>query len=128
MEKVREQAMVCVGRAVFFGYLGISMVMLGSMFDLVLFFRTGAVLTVVLALVLLWFAQTAETRKAESTETWLLLDKKHRPQNEHAIKVFGQTMKEVYVFFATAAIWIALGLAAASILFTLLGIRYIFKF
>ncbi len=128
MEKVREQAMVCVGRAVFFSYLAISMVMLGFMFDLVLFFRSGAVLTVTLSTVLLWFVQTAHLREPSKTETWLLLDQKYRPQNDHAIRAFGQIMKEVYGYFATAAIWIGLALAIASLVFTQVSIRFMFNF
>ena len=128
MEKVREQAMECVGRAVFFGYVAISMVMLGFMFDLALFFRSGAILTVVLAAVLLWFAQTANMRPPHKTETWLLLDQKFRPQNDHAIRAFSQTMKEVYGYFATAAIRIALALAFASIPITWANFRFMFNF
>jgi len=128
MEKVREQAMICVGRAVFFGYLAISMVMLGFMFDLALSFRSGAVLTVALAVILLWFAQTAHKRPPHKTETWLVLDQKYRPQNDHTVRLFGQIMKEVYGYFATAAIWIALALALSSILFTWSGFRFMFNF
>ncbi len=127
MEKVRDQAMLCVGRAVFFGYLAISMVMLGSMFDLVLFFRTGAILTLLMAVVLLWFAQTAPSRAPEKTETWLLLEDRHRPQNEHAARVFAQVMQEIYGYFATLAIRIAIALGLASLLPQLTGIRYLFE-
>ena len=126
MEKVRDQAMLCVGRAVFFGYLAISMVMLGSMFDLVLFFRTGAILALDMAVVLLWFAQTAPHRAPEKTETWLLLEDRHRPHNKHAVQLFSQVMQEVYGYFAMLAIWIAIALGLASLLPPLTGLRYIF--
>lgn len=126
MEKVRDQAMLCVGRAVFFGYLAISMVMLGSMFDLVLFFRTGAILTLVMAITLLWFAQTASDRAPEKTETWLLLEDRYRPHNEHAVRLFSQVLREVYGCFAMLAIKIAIALGLASLLPALTGIRYIF--
>ena len=126
MEKVRDQAMLCVGRAVFFGYLAISMVMLGSMFDLVLFFRTGAILTLVMAIVLLWFAQTAPGRAPEKTETWLLLEDRYRPRNEHAMRLFFQVLQEVYVYFAMLAVKIAITLGLTSLLPSMTGIRYIF--
>lgn len=127
MEKIRDQAMFCVGRAVFFGYLAISMVMLGSMFDLVLFFRAGAILCVIMALILLWYVQTAATRKPEHTETWLLLDERHRPRNDHAIRIFAETLREVYAYFAGLAVKMAIMFGLASIACSALGIRYIFE-
>lgn len=127
VEKVREKAMLCVGRAVFFGYLAISMVMLSFLFDLVLFFRSGAILTFMLAAVLVWYAQTAETRRPQLTETWILLDEPDRPENDHARRLFGETLKEVYLYFAVAAFRVGLGLFAASFLFALFDVRYLFN-
>jgi len=127
MEKVRDQAMLCVGRAVFYGYLAITMAMLGSMFDLVLFFRIGAILALVMAVVLLWFVQTAPGRAPEKTETWLLLEDRYRPQNEHAVRLFSQVLQEVYGYFAMLAVRFAIALGFASLLPPLTGIRYIFN-
>ena len=127
MEKVRDQAMLCVGRAVFYGYLAITMAMLGSMFDLVLFFRIGAILALVMAVVLLWFVQTAPGRAPKKAETWLLLEDRYRPQNEHAVRLFSQVLQEVYGYFAMLAVRFAIVLGFASLLPPLTGIRYIFN-
>ena len=127
MENVREKAMNCVGRAVFFGYFAISMVMLGFMFDLALFFRSGAVLTLLMSVLLLWYGQTAHMRPPHKTETWLLLDQEFRPQNDHTIRAFTQVLKEVYGYFAAIAIRIALALAFASIPASFASFRYMFN-
>lgn len=128
MEKIRDKAMFCVGRAVFFGYLAISMVMLGSMFDLSLSFRSGAILCLIMALILLYFAQTAPARPPENTETWLLLKEELRPRNAPAREVFGRMMQEVYVHYAVIAVKAAIIFALAAGFFSLIGFRYIFEF
>ena len=45
MEKVREVAVACIGRAVMFGTLAIGCVMVGFSFNPVSAFRSGAVAT-----------------------------------------------------------------------------------
>lgn len=127
METIRQTAMTCVGRAVFFGYLAISMVMLGSIFDLVLFFRSGAILAFVQTAVLVWFAQTAQLRDPKTTETWILLSEKDRPHNDHARRAFANVMKEVYLFYATYTFAAGAVSFVVSILFAASGYRYLFE-
>ena len=53
MEKIREVAIACVGRAVMFGSLAIGCVMVGFSFNPVSAFRSGAVLTLVIIVFLI---------------------------------------------------------------------------
>ncbi len=123
MEKVRQVAMFCVGRAVFFGGFAISIVMLSFAFDFALSLRSGAMLTLVMSLILLWFAQTAQNRSPQSTETWILLADDRRPRNDHARKAFCEVMKGVYGFYAYYAVMISIGLFVASLGLDLFGIE-----
>ena len=127
MEKVRQTAMFTVGRAVFFGAFAISIVMLGFLFDLVLFFRSGAILALTMAVILLFYAQTADKRNPNLTETWILLDDSQRPQNVHAVKAFGRVMEEVYIFYAINAFAAAVGFLVLSFIFAFLSVRMIFS-
>ena len=127
MEKTRELAMFTVGRAVFFGSLAVSLIMLSFLFDMVLFFRSGAIMAFGMAAILLWYAQTAGQRPPKRTETWLLLDNDLRPKNEHAVRAFSQLMREVYAHYAKHVFGVGASLFIASLVLELLGIRAIFE-
>nr|MBA3449572.1 hypothetical protein [Pseudaminobacter sp.] len=62
MEQIRRVAMECIGRAVMFGSLAIGCVMIGFSFNPVSAFRSGALLTLLMTLVLMWKAMAAGTR------------------------------------------------------------------
>ncbi len=122
MEKIRKAAMFSVGRAVFFGGFAISIVMLSLAFNFALALKGGAILTLIMALILLWCTLTAEHRSPKSTETWILLDDRSRPVNGHAVRAFRLVMKEVYGFYAYYSTIIALGMFGGSVTLQLLGI------
>ncbi|MFZ1815658.1 MAG: hypothetical protein WBO55_08190 [Rhizobiaceae bacterium] len=120
MEEVREKAFFCVGRAVFFAALAITLVMLGLAFEPALALRSGAILGLVVCAVLIWFAQTAHGREPNRTETWLLLKPDARPGNEHGVRYFKEILHETYLYFAVRAFTISLFLLVSSIIATLL--------
>ena len=62
MGEIRRVAVDCIGRAVMFGSLAIGCVMIGFSFNPVSAFRTGALLTLTMALALIWKAMTAAPR------------------------------------------------------------------
>ncbi len=127
MEKTREIAFVCVGRAVFFGALAIGLVMLSFAFSPVTSFRAGAILTLVMSAILLWFALTAARRNPRDTEVWIYLDEDSRPINEHAQRAFGMVMRDVYEVFASGAFKTALGLFAVSVVLQVLGVEATYR-
>lgn len=122
MEKTRNIALFCVGRAVFFGSLAIGCVMLSFSFHPVMLFRAGAIMTLMMVAILLWFAMTAAKRPPKRTEVWIHLDEETRPMNDHAKHAFSLVMREVYGFYAMAAFKVSAGFFAASLVLQLLGI------
>ena len=123
MEKIRETAFFCVGRAVMFSTLAVMLVMLSFAFDPVAALKAGGTMGLALSAILLWFAQTAHRRKPKDTETWLLLKDDSRPAGEHGAKLFASVMQDVYLFFATRTFVVAVTLIAASLLLALLGVE-----
>ena len=121
MEKIRAVAFACVGRAVMFGVLAIACVMVGFSFNPVSAFRSGAVLTLAMAAILIFKAATAHRQNPKLTEVWLYLDDTSRPSDAHARFVFATVMREVYGRFAQAALLVGCGLFVISIGFSLAG-------
>lgn len=113
METVRKIAIMCVGRAVMFGALAIACVMFAFAFNPPAAFRTGAVLTLVMAVVLLLKAHYALYQKPKRTEIWLHLDERSRPNDAEAMRRFAGVLREVYGRFAAGSF------AAACVLFVI---------
>jgi hypothetical protein len=120
MDEVEGVAVECVGRAVLFGSLAIGCVMIGFSFNPVSAFRSGAFLTLIMALVLMWKATTASTKDPKRTETWLYLDDKSRPVDDAARRLFGMVLRDVYGVFARIALYVAVGFFVLSLVLMLL--------
>lgn len=123
MDKIRETAIFCVGRAVMFATIAVSLVMLSFAFDPATALKAGGTMALTVAAILLWFAQTAHRRRPNDTETWLLLKDDSRPAGEHGAKLFASVMEEVYLFFAARAFAVAITLICGGLLLSLLGVR-----
>jgi hypothetical protein len=121
MEEIRRVAVECTGRAVMFGSLAIGCVMMGFSFNPVSAFRSGAVLTLMMAFALVWKAMAAETKEPKRTEVWLYLDERSRPFDQGARRVFSNVMREVYAFYARIAFGVAIGFFVISVVLTLFG-------
>jgi Ca2+/Na+ antiporter len=121
MEKIREVAIFCVGRAVMFGSLAITCVMVGFSFNPVSAFRAGAVLTLLMAAILIWKAYAAASQNPKLTEVWMYLDQKARPANEHSRFVFATIMRDVYARFGQASLAVACLFFAISVVFVMFG-------
>jgi hypothetical protein len=123
MEKIREVAVFCVGRAVFFGSLAIGCVMVGFSFNPVSAFRSGAMLTLLMAGILVWKAAAAQSQNPKRTEVWLYLDEKTRPPDAHIHFMFATVLREVYARFARIALCFAFGFFAVSVALTAFGLE-----
>ena len=121
MIKIREVAVFCVGRAVMFGSLAITCVMVGFSFNPVSAFRSGAVLTLIMAAILIWKAYAATGQNPKSTEVWIYLDKQARPNDAHARFVFATVMRDVYGRFGQASLAVACAFFAISMVFGMFG-------
>ena len=121
MDKIREVAVACIGRAVMFGALAIGCVMVGFSFNPVSAFRSGAVMTLAMAAILIWKAVAASRQNPKMTEVWLYLDEHTKPAGEHARYLFATIMREVYGRFAQASLAVACGFFAVSVVLNLFG-------
>lgn len=123
MEHTRRIATFCVGRAVFFGAIAISCMMLAFSFNPALAFRCGAITTMLMAGVLTFKAIQALSRHPRKTEVWLYLDERTRPANDQARAVFSRMMREVYGRFARGSFMVACGFFAISLGFSAVGFQ-----
>lgn len=121
MERFRQVATMCIGRAVLFGWLAITLVMLSFSFNPAIAFRAGAVLALVMATILLVKALGATRKNPRHTEMWIHLDDRSQPMNDEARRVFGNTIRDVYARFAQGAFLVACVLFMLSIAFIGLG-------
>lgn len=122
MEKIQQAAMTSIGRAVFFTGFAITMIMFGFAYDFLLALRSGAILTLALAALLMWFAQNVQSKKPENCEAWLLLREEDRPASDAARRVFFTIMHDTYLYFAARAFVIAAIMLALSIILGLFGL------
>ncbi len=123
MDKIREVAVACIGRAVMFGALAIGCVMIGFSFNPVSAFRSGAVMTLAMAAILIWKAVAAARQNPKMTEVWLYLDEHTRPAGDQARYLFASVMREVYGRFAQASLAVACGFFAISVVLNLFGLE-----
>lgn len=97
---IENAAYVSVGRACGFAGLGIFCIVIGLSFDAGLAALVGSRLSIALSLVLLVLAWRAPARNYKKTETWLILRPGDRPQANVAQRLIGQTLRNVYLWFA----------------------------
>ena len=124
-ERIREMAMVSVGRACLFGLLAIATFMFALLAWPGLALRSGAILFLVTSAILMLKAAQAPTRNYRRTEVWLLLGKQHDLPEARAQAIFGEVLRSTYVQFAriTAATAVVLWSADVGIGLSGLGVR-----
>jgi hypothetical protein len=104
-----------------FAGLAIMCVMVGLSFDPVLCFKSGAVLTTLMGVVLAMQAWRAPNRPYRRTQLWIALDKRHGLPEQHAQRVIGTALRELYVRYAELTGATALALWATAFVLLLLG-------
>lgn len=123
MDEIRKIAEACVGRAVMFGTLAIACVMVGFSFAPVSAFRSGALCTLLMSLILLWRARTAHRTNHRRTEVWLYLDERSKPAEAHAQFVVATVMREVYARYAQISLAVAVAFFVLSLALQLAGLE-----
>jgi hypothetical protein len=116
MDAIDRAAEQSVGRAVAFAALGIGCSMLGLAGYPVMALRCGAVLTALMATILLIKAMAAPRRPHRRTEVWLLLDRPPDLPPERAQQLIGEALRRVFERYARWSATTALGFWAASLL------------
>jgi heme A synthase len=102
MESIRTAAFASVGRACGFAFLGVVSVMTGLAYDPVLSVKSGAILSAIVALILVQRMFRAPTRDFRDTEVWIMLAKEVRPPAAFAQRMIGAALAESYRY---CAIW-----------------------
>lgn len=122
MQAIESAAYTSVGRACGFAGLAVLCVMLGLSFEPALATRTGGVMCLGLAVVLMLYGYFAPFRPYKQTELWLILPENQRPPDAFAQQVIGNQLRETAMRFA---IWAALAATAfllASLTMSWIGI------
>jgi hypothetical protein len=109
-------ALLSIHRGCAFAGLAVIMLMLGLSPYPDLAFRSGAVVTAVIALVLFFKARQAPTRNYRQTELWYMLQRNPGLPEAYAGRVINGILEQEYRRHAEYAGWIAAGLWAAGTL------------
>ncbi|MEO3998094.1 hypothetical protein [Mesorhizobium sp. CAU 1732] len=123
MEMVRKVAVMCVARAVMFGTLGIGCTMFAFAYDPPAAFRCGAILTLMMAGILILKAHYVLRQKPRNTEVWIYLDERTRPREPEAVKRYAAVLREVYGQAARIAFAVSCALFVISALMLAAGME-----
>lgn len=123
MQRFEQTATVSIGRAVFFAGLAISLLMMGFAYDYASALRAGAVLSIGLSAVLLWFAKTAHSGRLEKSETWMMLADKDRPANPASRAVLVTVLRDTYLYFSIRAFAFSLAMFAGHLALRFSGVQ-----
>jgi len=108
MHAIEQAAFVSVGRACGFAGLALFCLTFGLSYDPALAARTGVIVCLFTALVLLLYGLHAPNRPYKKTELWIILKKDHRPPPGVAQRMIGETLKRTYLWFAHKTFLVAL--------------------
>ena len=121
MEQIRHYADLSIRRACGFGFLGIATAMVGVYTDILLAMRLAATGVTLMGTVLLLMGLRAPRRNYRKTEVWIMLDRRHNLPEARAQEVFGNILRERYMWHATLVAIAALALWTLAVTLRLLG-------
>jgi hypothetical protein len=108
VDRIKHFADISIRRACGFGFLGVFTAMVGMSASALLAVKTGAIGLTLMGVVLVFKAFEASWRGYKTTEVWLLLEKRHDLPEPRAQQVFGNVMRERYLWHATPVAAVAL--------------------
>ena len=115
MEELRGLAMVSIGRAVFFCWIGIATLVLAFSFDPPLALKVGGTSALVLCLVLIERYSRTDRTDPHGTELWSMLEAAKRPPREAARQLLSAVLAETYLRFARWAAGAAIAFFTGAI-------------
>lgn len=121
-DRIRELAHVSIGRAYLFGMLAIVTFMAGLISWPDLAMRSGAILFLMTAAILMLRASQAPKKSYRRTEVWVLLGKRHDLPEERAQAMFGEVLRSTYIRFAKISVAASVVLWIADIAIRLSGL------
>lgn len=122
-KRVRTSAIHSVGRGCFFAALAIWCVMIGLISDPLQSLKSGAILTMIVACVLLIKAGHVTRASYKKTEVWIMLGRTIELSPAVAQRIITVTLREVYLRYALYAAAIAIAFWLCLLLFWLSGSR-----
>lgn len=114
-QRIRAMAVHSVGRGCFFAALAIWCVMIGLIAEPMQALKAGAILTMLMACVLLLKAGQVTRRSYKKTEVWILLGRQVELSPEVAQRIITVTLRDLYLRCAVYA-------AVAAVVFWLLAL------
>jgi hypothetical protein len=114
MDQIRFFADLSIRRACGFGFLAIATASIACVWDIQVAVKMAATGTSFMAAVLLWKAIEAPTKNYRRTEVFLLMNRTHEFPEARAQQVFGNILRELYLWHATvtavtgALLWLLL--------------------
>ena len=106
VDRIKYFADLSIRRAC--GFLAIVTAMFGASAIVALAIKIGATGVTLMAAILVYKAIRAPGLAYKYTEVWLLLDKQHHLPEPRAQQVFGNVMRERYLWHATSVAGVAL--------------------
>jgi hypothetical protein len=103
MERIRYFADLSIRRGCSFGLLAIATSVIGMASDMKLATRAAAIWMSLMAAILLLKALQAPKRSYKRTELWILIEKRHEFPEQRAQQVFGNILRDRYVWHAEVA-------------------------
>lgn len=118
LSRIEELANFSVARGCGFAMIAIATTMIGMSFDAHQCLKTGAVLSLLTALILMLKALRAHAKPYDATELWLMLEPAHRPPLVIAQTLVSRALKTAYYRFAFYFAHGAAGLVLLNIALT----------
>lgn len=119
MDRIEYLADLVVKRGFGFALLAVATVMLGLSYDLVMCFKSGAILEALHGSVLALFAYNAPRWNHRSTELWVLLHKGADLPPDYPPALLLEVLRKTYIryaeFCATLALVLSIAAAVAGI-------------
>lgn len=125
--RVRALAVLSVGRGCFFAALAIFCVMVGLVAEPLQALKSGAILAMITACVLMIKAEWVIRHSYKRTEVWILLDRRIELSPEVAQRVITVTLREIYLRYALYSALIAGGFWFCTLILWLSGVKASFK-
>lgn len=126
-QRVRTLAVHSVGRGCFFAALAIWCVMIGLIADPLQALKSGAILTMIVACVLLMKAGHVTHVSYKKTEVWIMLGRQIELHPDVAQRIITVTLREIYLRYALYASLAAGGFWLCILLLWLGGAKASFK-
>jgi hypothetical protein len=107
MDRIKHYADISIRRGCGFGFLAIATAMVGTSSEILLSAKIGANSLTLMSMILVLKAMQAPARSYKRTEVWIMLDHRHNLPEPRAQEVFGNILRERYMWHATAAAMLA---------------------